>query len=132
LKKQKKQKNEITPLRAKLRPKCPFFGFAFDPKTRTFQDAHRNKCAALSKGSCQMQSKGQEINWNECQAVDRINPDIFKSGLENTRFFPSEFQPKNTHSEVGFDLSEWFAYTMNSERPVIVRKKKRNMYKRIK
>ncbi len=96
-----------TPSSNKLRPACPFYGFATGHYALI--DSGGNQCPLIEgHAPCGRLADGQEPNWQEC----KLNVPSYEGSLEyyvrTARIFPEELRPRSEASWEGIPLQVWY------------------------
>jgi len=104
----------VTPVRAKPRYACPFYGFSRISAESFMLDQAGNQCGLLTDEffPCQMELAGQTPDWETCPLNSEVNKFAVRKIRNNLTVFPEELRPKRAKAWRGMPFCQWFSYVM--------------------
>ena len=102
---------EETEQEARVRPECPFYGFA--RLEDALMDSRGNQCALAvdSFSPCRMEAyKKESPCWEKCFYNTLSNVQAITEIIEDSTVFPNEMESKTNR---GVPMSEWYRHIMH-------------------
>jgi len=88
---------------------CPFYGFFMTEEIPILMDQQGNQCPLIrgSYSPCQMETRGQTPNWNDCPFNNEENREVLERIASSYKVAPKELWPKGESTWGGIPFKEW-------------------------
>lgn len=111
----KKFPSSFKPSFERPRYKCPFYGFSVSLADRLLFEME-TQCA-LSTAGCQMECRGDEINWGKCPYNNRKNDKMINIIINSFGILPAEFRHLAIQGGAakGMPFRQWMGYILDDK-----------------